>query len=100
MQRLRQPGVRLVEMAERGRFLSTWTAIPPIHDISTAETIVKYHGYLKRQHSDIERSRRDKRGLSLAASLMRESPGCRARCCSDSARSSRRPSARPVGFRV
>jgi tRNA uridine 5-carboxymethylaminomethyl modification enzyme len=29
------------------------------HDIATAETIVKYHGYLKRQHLDVERSRRD-----------------------------------------
>jgi tRNA uridine 5-carboxymethylaminomethyl modification enzyme len=29
------------------------------HDIATAETTVKYAGYLKRQHRDVEKSRRD-----------------------------------------
>ena len=29
------------------------------HDVSTAETIVKYNGYLKRQQLDVERSRQD-----------------------------------------
>jgi tRNA U34 5-carboxymethylaminomethyl modifying enzyme MnmG/GidA len=29
------------------------------HDFSTAETIVKYHGYLKRQQTDVENSLRD-----------------------------------------
>jgi tRNA U34 5-carboxymethylaminomethyl modifying enzyme MnmG/GidA len=30
-----------------------------IHDIATAETIVKYEGYLKRQEAEVERSRRE-----------------------------------------
>ena len=30
-----------------------------VHDVATAETIVKYEGYLKRQEREVERSRRD-----------------------------------------
>ena len=59
VQRLRQPGVRLAEMAERGEVSLEVDVESAHHDISTAETIVKYHGYLKRQHADVERSRRD-----------------------------------------
>ena len=59
VQRLRQPGVRLIDMLERGEVLLDVDEDASSHDISTAETIVKYHGYLKRQHSDVERSRRD-----------------------------------------
>jgi tRNA uridine 5-carboxymethylaminomethyl modification enzyme len=59
VQRLRQPGVRLVDMLERGEVSLDVDTDASSHDISTAETIVKYHGYLKRQHSDVERSRRD-----------------------------------------
>ena len=59
VQRLRQPGVRLAEMAERGEVSLEVDGESADHDISTAETIVKYHGYLKRQQSDVERSRRD-----------------------------------------
>jgi tRNA uridine 5-carboxymethylaminomethyl modification enzyme len=59
VQRLRQPGVRLVDMLERGEVSLDLDEDASSHDISTAETIVKYHGYLKRQHSDVERSRRD-----------------------------------------
>jgi tRNA uridine 5-carboxymethylaminomethyl modification enzyme len=59
VQRLRQPGVRLIDMLERGEVSLDVDEDASSHDISTAETIVKYHGYLKRQHSDVERSRRD-----------------------------------------
>ena len=59
VQRLRQSGVRLREMLERGEISLDIDAEYPAHDVSTAETIVKYHGYLKRQHSDVERSRQD-----------------------------------------
>jgi len=59
VQRLRQPDVRLVDMLERGEVSLDVDEDASSHDISTAETIVKYHGYLKRQHSDVERSRRD-----------------------------------------
>jgi tRNA U34 5-carboxymethylaminomethyl modifying enzyme MnmG/GidA len=59
VQRLRQSGVRLAEMLARGEVSLDIDAEYPAHDVSTAETIVKYDGYLKRQHSDVERSRRD-----------------------------------------
>jgi tRNA uridine 5-carboxymethylaminomethyl modification enzyme len=58
-QRLRQPGVRLGEMLRRGDVLLDVDPDASAHDIATAETIVKYEGYLKRQSLDVERSRRD-----------------------------------------
>jgi tRNA uridine 5-carboxymethylaminomethyl modification enzyme len=58
-QRLRQSGVRLAEMAEKGEVSLEVDGESADHDISTAETIVKYHGYLKRQQSDVERSGHD-----------------------------------------
>jgi tRNA uridine 5-carboxymethylaminomethyl modification enzyme len=59
VQRLRQPGVRLVDMLDRGDIALEIDAESPSHDVSTAETIVKYHGYLKRQQADVERALRD-----------------------------------------
>lgn len=59
VQRLRQPGVRLSDMIEAGDIRLDIDAESPTHDLSTAETIVKYHGYLKRQQSDVENSLRD-----------------------------------------
>jgi tRNA uridine 5-carboxymethylaminomethyl modification enzyme len=59
VQRLRQPGVRLSEMLDRGEVSLEIDPDAFAHDISTAETIVKYHGYLKRQESDVERSREE-----------------------------------------
>jgi len=59
VRRLRQPAVRLAEMLERGEVLLDIDDESSAHDISTAETIVKYHGYLKRQQSDVERARQD-----------------------------------------
>ena len=59
VQRLRQPGVRLADMLDRGDIALDIDAESPSHDVSTAETIVKYHGYLKRQHADVERALRD-----------------------------------------
>ena len=59
VQRLRQPGVRLSEMLERGEISLDVDAEAASHDISTAETIVKYHGYLKRQQADVVRSRQN-----------------------------------------
>ena len=58
-QRLRQPGVRLGEMLRRGDVVLDVDPDASAHDIATAETIVKYEGYLKRQSLDVERSRRD-----------------------------------------
>jgi tRNA uridine 5-carboxymethylaminomethyl modification enzyme len=59
VQRLRQPGIRLEDMLERGEISLEIDAASSSHDISTAETIVKYHGYLKRQQSDVVRSQQD-----------------------------------------
>jgi len=59
VQRLRQPGVRLSQMLEHGEVVLDLDRECDFHDIATAETIVKYHGYLKRQHADVERSRQD-----------------------------------------
>jgi tRNA uridine 5-carboxymethylaminomethyl modification enzyme len=58
-QRLRQPGVRLADMLGSGEVPLYVDEESPAHDITTAETIVKYHGYLKREQADVERSRRD-----------------------------------------
>jgi tRNA uridine 5-carboxymethylaminomethyl modification enzyme len=58
-QRLRQTGVRLADMLRRGDLALDVDPDDPTHDIATAETIVKYEGYLKRQHLDVEKSRRD-----------------------------------------
>jgi tRNA uridine 5-carboxymethylaminomethyl modification enzyme len=58
-QRLRQPGVRLADMLGRGEVPLRIDEESAAHDLTTAETIVKYHGYLKREQADVERSRRD-----------------------------------------
>ena len=59
VQRLRQPGVRLADMVEAGDVSLDIDTECSTHDFSTAETIVKYHGYLKRQQADVENSLRD-----------------------------------------
>ena len=59
VQRLRQPGVCLSDMLDHGDISLDISVESSAHDVSTAETIVKYHGYLKRQQLDVERSRRD-----------------------------------------
>jgi tRNA uridine 5-carboxymethylaminomethyl modification enzyme len=59
---LRQPDVRLEALAARG--LVPGVAIDPASraiDIASAETTIKYAGYLRRQESEIERTRRDER---------------------------------------
>ncbi|MGH9420032.1 MAG: hypothetical protein ACRD3J_08670 [Thermoanaerobaculia bacterium] len=61
-QLLRNPDVRLNDLIADDR-------LPGIHvdphdalfDIASAETTVKYAGYLRRQESEIERNRRDQR---------------------------------------
>ena len=59
---LRQPETRLADLIAAGhlpRF--ELDAAQPAFDIASAETTVKYAGYLKRQESEIERARRDER---------------------------------------
>ena len=57
--RLRQPGVRLANMLEMGEISLEVDKECPTHDVSTAETVVKYDGYLKRQQQDVARLRQD-----------------------------------------
>jgi len=59
VQRLRQPGVRLAKMLDEGEVALEIDHESAAHDIATAETIVKYEGYLKRQQADLVRSRQD-----------------------------------------
>jgi tRNA uridine 5-carboxymethylaminomethyl modification enzyme len=61
-QLLRQPDVRLADLlaAKRiPRFETDAAAMP--FDVASAETAVKYAGYLRRQESEIARARRDER---------------------------------------
>ncbi|MCX6549598.1 MAG: tRNA uridine-5-carboxymethylaminomethyl(34) synthesis enzyme MnmG [Acidobacteria bacterium] len=58
-QRLRQTGIRLSDMVERGEIALEVDPDAFQHDLATAETTIKYDGYLKRQHSDVERSRQE-----------------------------------------
>jgi tRNA uridine 5-carboxymethylaminomethyl modification enzyme len=61
-QRLRQPDVRLEQLVSEGQLPRF--EIDPVarsFDIASAETTVKYAGYLRRQESEIERARRDER---------------------------------------
>jgi tRNA uridine 5-carboxymethylaminomethyl modification enzyme len=61
-QLLRQPDVRLSDLVSGDRLpLFEFDARNPTLDIASAETTVKYAGYLRRQESEIERSRKDER---------------------------------------
>jgi tRNA uridine 5-carboxymethylaminomethyl modification enzyme len=61
-QLLRQPEVRLADLLAENR-LPRFSIEPSesSFDIASAETTVKYEGYLRRQESEIERSRKDER---------------------------------------
>jgi tRNA uridine 5-carboxymethylaminomethyl modification enzyme len=56
-QRLRQAGVRLEGMVERGEVGLELDDAGVVHDIATAESMVKFEGYLKREVLEVERSR-------------------------------------------
>jgi tRNA uridine 5-carboxymethylaminomethyl modification enzyme len=61
-QLLRQPEVRLSDLIAGDRLpLFETDQQNPTLDIASAETTVKYAGYLRRQESEIERSRKDER---------------------------------------
>ena len=59
LQRLRQPGVRLAGMVSAGEVAFEPDEGPDaaVYDFPTAETAVKYEGYLKREQADVERTR-------------------------------------------
>ncbi len=58
---LRRPEVRLEELWRREGLPLEVSAGEAQLDLSSAETIVKYEGYLKRQAADVERSWKDER---------------------------------------
>jgi tRNA uridine 5-carboxymethylaminomethyl modification enzyme len=58
---LKQPEIRLQDMVEDSRVALDIDARRPTFDIASAETTIKYAGYLRRQESEIERARRDDR---------------------------------------
>ena len=61
-QLLRQPENRLVDLIADGRLPNFATDARDLEvDVASAETTVKYAGYLRRQESEIERGRRDER---------------------------------------
>jgi tRNA uridine 5-carboxymethylaminomethyl modification enzyme len=61
-QLLRQPEVRLADLLAQERLpLFESDPLDATLDIASAETTIKYAGYLRRQESEIERGRRDER---------------------------------------
>jgi tRNA uridine 5-carboxymethylaminomethyl modification enzyme len=60
-QLLRQPEVRLQDLIGRGLVPLEISAGDEMVDIASAETSVKYAGYLRRQQTEIERAHRDER---------------------------------------
>jgi tRNA uridine 5-carboxymethylaminomethyl modification enzyme len=60
-QRLRQPEVRLKDLLERGEVSLDLDPTTEALDLASAETTIKYAGYLRRQEAEIERARRDER---------------------------------------
>ena len=61
-QLLRQPDVRLADLVEQGK-LPAFDIDPQEAsiDLASAETTVKYVGYLRRQESEVERAKKDER---------------------------------------
>jgi tRNA uridine 5-carboxymethylaminomethyl modification enzyme len=57
VQRLRQPKTTLVDMIAAGEIDVERGPGAARHDLATLETTIKYEGYLKRQQSDVERSK-------------------------------------------
>jgi tRNA uridine 5-carboxymethylaminomethyl modification enzyme len=60
-QLLRQPEVRLEQLCADGHVELDIDPIRSAVDLASAETSVKYAGYLRRQEGEVERSRRDER---------------------------------------
>jgi tRNA uridine 5-carboxymethylaminomethyl modification enzyme len=58
---LKRPDVRLEDLVKAGRVLLEIDNRRPAIDLASAETTVKYAGYIRRQEAEIERSRKDER---------------------------------------
>jgi tRNA uridine 5-carboxymethylaminomethyl modification enzyme len=74
-QLLRQPEVRLADLLSADRVALDLDPIRPVSDIASAETAVKYAGYLRRQEGEIERSRREERRRIPADFAFNRVPG-------------------------
>jgi tRNA uridine 5-carboxymethylaminomethyl modification enzyme len=61
VQLLRQPEIRLAHLAASGQVSLDVSEASPDVDLMSAETVVKYAGYLRRQEVEIERARKDER---------------------------------------
>jgi tRNA uridine 5-carboxymethylaminomethyl modification enzyme len=60
-QLLRQPQTRLDSLVSSGQLSLEVDPVFGVADLASAETAVKYSGYLRRQQSEVERARRDER---------------------------------------
>jgi tRNA uridine 5-carboxymethylaminomethyl modification enzyme len=60
-QLLRQPEIRLEQLAASGQVSLDISEASADVDLSSVETVVKYAGYLRRQEVDIERARKEER---------------------------------------
>ena len=74
-QLLKRPDVRLEELLRSGRASLEIDAERPATDIASAETTVKYTGYLKRQDAEIERAQRNERRRIPAGFPFERVPG-------------------------
>jgi tRNA uridine 5-carboxymethylaminomethyl modification enzyme len=61
VQLLRQPEIRLAQLAASGQVSLDVSEASADVDLMSAETVVKYAGYLRRQEVEIERARKDER---------------------------------------
>lgn len=74
-QLLRRPEVRLDELVRTGSILLEVDGLRAATDLASAETTVKYAGYLKRQEAEIDRSRKDERRRIPAGFPFQRVPG-------------------------
>jgi tRNA uridine 5-carboxymethylaminomethyl modification enzyme len=74
-QLLRRPEVRLDDMVAASLVPFETDPAHPAHDVSTAETMLKYAGYLKRQDAEIERAARNERRRIPPGFPFRNVPG-------------------------
>ena len=74
-QLLKQPEVRLEDLLSSQRVSLEIDADRPATDIASAETTVKYTGYLKRQDAEIERAQRNERRRIPAGFPFEKVPG-------------------------
>jgi tRNA uridine 5-carboxymethylaminomethyl modification enzyme len=74
-QLLKRPDVRLEDLVSSGRVCVEIDAHHGPTDLASAETTVKYAGYLKRQQAEVERARKDERRRIPAGFPFGDVPG-------------------------